>query len=62
MSTPSLNTIDVITRVVNLSKHPMFKEQTDLKAWPGAINDLRILLAQLRGEDPTEVEDDGVIL
>ncbi len=33
---------DAITRVLNLTKHPLFHEQTDLKAWARAINDLRV--------------------
>jgi hypothetical protein len=44
----TLNAIDVITRVLNLTKHPYFHEQTELKAWPGAVNDLRVLLEQLK--------------
>lgn len=39
--------VEIMQRVVNLSKHPLFAEQKELPAWNEAISDLKQLVDDL---------------
>lgn len=41
--------VAALTKLTNLSRHPLFAAQTDLTAWDGAIEDARAALAAAKG-------------